>query len=964
MPEITQILRTRKRRHKQAEDSFLHPTALGLTVLISMVAVFLGLVGTLLYARVTEDLPSIDKMPLLLNPTDGMLLQPTRFYDRSGEHIILALENPAVEERRYLPLASQADENEAVLPPTLIEGTIAIVDPDFWEHAGFTDLDLSNAEEHETIAQQLVADLLLWGEAPNRRRAARERILAAQLTSRFGRENVLAWYLNSAYFGNQTYGADAAAQVYFGKSAADLSIAEAAMLAGVVEAPSINPHDAPDEAIRRAHAIIEALAARDILTGEEAEDALAAEITFREKVAAPEPIAEAFTNLVWEQLEAKIPVQRLEAGGFEIVTTLDYDLQVQANCATEIHLARLKGEEVPSTESQSCQAARLLPSLSLDQGTSVEALRANVIILDPHTGEILTFINESPREVVTAHPAGTALSPFIYLTAFTRGFHPASLLWDIPAAVPDPLHPITNPMGEFQGPMRLRTALANDYLIPAITTMQQVGADNVWRTAENFGLEPPATLPDDIVLPECPSCQYLFEGNPVTLLKLAQAYGALANQGFFVGDIHSQGDDLELQSRTIRRIDQADGRTWQDEQPYDKQALTSMQLAYLLTHILSDESARWQSMGHPNPLEIGRPAAAKLGRTNEGDDVWTMGYTPQLVVGIWAGREAQDSLEGGSLPSETASALWHAIIQYATSDLPAENWDAPLGISTMAVCDPSGMLPTGSCPSVVNEVFLSGQEPTQVDTLYRNYEINRETGRLATVFTPPELIEEKVFLLVPPEASAWARDAGIPTPPESYDVIAAPEPAPDARITRPEMFSIHRGEISVMGSATGEDFVSYRLQVGQGLNPQTWLAITEDVTTPVEDDELGVWDASDTDGLYALQLIVLRGDQQIDTDTIQVTIDNQAPLITIDYPQDGQTLSRSAHPTITFQVTVQENLELEGVSYFIDGEAIGTQDQAPFAYSWQATPGEHTLRVEAVDLAGNSSEAAITFLVE
>jgi hypothetical protein len=226
------------------------------------------------------------------------------------------------------------------------------------------------------------------------------------------------------------------------------------------------------------------------------------------------------------------------------------------------------------------------------------------------------------------------------------------------------------------------------------------------------------------------------------------------------------------------------------------------------------------------------------------------------------------------------------------------------------------------------------------------------------------LIEEKVFLLVPPEASAWARDAGIPTPPESYDVIAAPEPAPDARITRPEMFSIHRGEISVMGSATGEDFVSYRLQVGQGLNPQTWLAITEDVTTPVEDDELGVWDASDTDGLYALQLIVLRGDQQIDTDTIQVTIDNQAPLITIDYPQDGQTLSRSAHPTITFQVTVQENLELEGVSYFIDGEAIGTQDQAPFAYSWQATPGEHILRVEAVDLAGNSSEAAITFLVE
>ena len=963
MPEITQILRARKRRQKQGENNLLRP-ALGLAILISIAAVFLGLGGTLLYARVTENLPSVEKMPLLLNPTDGMLLQPTRFYDRSGEHIILELENPAVEERRYLPLANQADQNEAALPQTLIDGTIAVVDPEFWDHGGFANLDLSNPEEHETLAQQLVADLLLWAEAPGRRRAVRERILAAQLTSRFGRENVLAWYLNSAYFGNQIYGVDAAAQVYFGKSAAELSIAEAAMLAGVVKAPSINPHDAPDEAVRRGQAIIEALAARGKLTSEEAEEALAAEITFREKVTAPEPIAEAFTNLVWEQLEAEIPVQRLEAGGFEIVTTLDYDLQVQANCATEIHLARLKGEDVPSAESQSCQAARLLPSLNLDQATSVEALRANVIILDPHTGEILTFINESPREVVTAHPVGTAISPFIYLTAFTRGFHPASLLWDIPTAIPEQLHPITNPEGEFKGPMRLRTALANDYLIPALTTMQQVGAENVWRTAENFGLEPPATLPDDVILPECPSCQYLFEGNPVTLLKLAQAYGALANQGFFVGDIHNRGEELELQSRTIRRIDQTDGRTWQDEQPYDKQALTSMQLAYLLTHILSDESARWQSMGHPNPLEIGRPAAAKLGRTSQGDDVWTMGYTPQLVVGIWAGREAQDSLEGGELPPETASALWHAIIQYATSDLPAENWDAPLGISTMAVCDPSGMLPTGSCPSVVNEVFLSGQEPTQADTLYRSYEINRETGRLATVFTPPELIEEKVFLLVPPEASAWAREAGIATPPESYDVIAAPEPGPDARISQPKMFSIHRGDIPVMGSATGEDFVSYRLQVGQGLNPQTWLAIIENVTTPVEEDELGVWDASDMDGLYALQLIVLREDQQIDTDTIQLTIDNQAPLVVINYPQDGETLSRSAYPTITFQVTVQENLDLERVSYFIDDEAIGIQDQAPFAYSWQATLGEHTLRVEAIDLAGNTSETAITFLVE
>lgn len=964
MSEINRLLRARKRRKQQSDSTSLRRIGASLALLASLVAVLLGLGGTIFYTTVAAELPSVKMLPLMLDSSEGMLLQPTRFYDHGGEHVILELENPAVEERNFLRHPNEVTERQASLPPALIEATIAVADPTFWDHPGFTTEHLLEPEEHITLAQRLVANLLLWDEPATRRRALRERILAAQITSRYGREKVLAWYLNSAYYGNQIYGVDAAAQVYFDKSAADLSLAEAAILVGVAEAPSINPHDAPDEAISRGRTIIETLRDQDKVSTEQADEALEAKITFREAIPPEEPIAGAFANLVWEQIETHIPIKRLERGGFEIITTLDYDLQVQAACATEAHLARLKGDEAPSTGDSSCQAARLLPTLQLDGDDSFENLNANVIILDPHTGEVRAFINESPREVVPAHPAGTTISPFLYLTAFTRGFHPASLLWDIPSLAPEAIHPITNPEGEFQGPLRLRIALANDALIPALATMRQIGADNVWRTMEQFGITPSTAQPDEIMLPDCPRCQYLLEGNAVSLLELAQAYGALANQGFFVGDITDLGGELQLETRTIGQIRDTSGRAWLEEQPYDKQGLTSMQLAYLMTHILSDESARWQSLGHPNPLEIGRPAAAKMGQTADGNDVWTMGYTPQLVVGVWTGRPAEEALEGGRLPPKTASALWHAVIQYASRELPAEGWEAPLGINTMAVCDPSGMLPTESCPSVVTEVFLSGHEPTQVDTLYRSYEINRETGRLATVFTPPELIEEEVFMLVPAEASAWAQEKGISTPPEAYDVISAPDPSPQAQITSPAMFSTHKGEITIRGSATGDDFHSYRLQVGEGLNPESWLAISEEVAVPVESGILARWDASERNGLYALQLIVVRTDQQIDTHTVQMTVDNQSPEITILYPEEGQALSIPTNPTITFQVQAHDNLGVEQLTYFIDDEEISTQNQPPFALSWQARPGEHTLQVEAVDLAGNTSTTAVTFSVE
>lgn len=380
-----------------------------------------------------------------------------------------------------------------------------------------------------------------------------------------------------------------------------------------------------------------------------------------------------------------------------------------------------------------------------------------------------------------------------------------------------------------------------------------------------------------------------------------------------------------------------------------------------MTDVLSDETARWQSMGHPNPLEIGRPVAAKMGSTKTEQDAWTIGYTPELVTGIWIGHKNPQS--SGQVPPKAAAALWHAIMQNTVQDFPSEGWKQVAGINTLSVCDPSGLLPTKDCPKVVNELFLTGYEPTHMDTLYKRLQINRETGLLATVFTPPELIEERVYLVVPPEASEWARQAGLPTPPESYDIINNDNNiSPNAEISSPGMFEYIRGIVPVIGTATGDDFNFFRLQVGEGLNPRDWLQIGDDVSEQVSNEELGVWDASKLSGLFALQLLVIDKDQHVETSTIQVTVDNKPPEVEIIYPSEGQEINNSTE-SITIQVNVTDNLAVDTVDFYLDNQPIHSLRQPPYSIPWQTRPGNHTLKVVVIDRAGNENNAEVVFRV-
>jgi len=832
MSSALKILRFRRDRRSQARH--LHQRrnlfgGMGCGMLLSLLLAALFLSSALAYAGLTRDLPSVEILPHLLNPPDGQLLQPTRLYDRSGEHLLQTFamsESP----RRYLPLNPQ---NPQHLTESLARATVAMLDPGFWTHAGYSMQAWQDPELHLTIAQQLVSDLLLYKEQPSIPRALRERILAAQITAEYGRSQILEWYLNSANYGHFAYGADAAAQLYFGKPASELTLAESAILAAVGQAPSLNPFDARDAAVQRGREAILVMQALGLITEQEASGALAESLKFQAAPAPPSAsLVPAFLNLVLDQLDGQFTRERVERGGLTVFTTLDYELQQQAACITQVYAARLEGG---SGASANCTGAELLPALP--PGVTVVEPSASALILDPQNGQILAMVGETLRGEQTAllsgHDPGSLMTPFVYLTGFTRGLSPASLVWDIPSA-----GDVQNPDGQFHGPVRIRVALANDYLVPAATIASQMGADAIARTESSFGLG----------------------RTDAGLLDMAAAYASFAAQGLRYG---------QPGPAAVLRVEAQDHAVWLDWADPQAQAVVTPGLAYLVTNALSDESARWPSFGHPNPFEIGRPAGAKFGQTGIGLDVWAVGYTPQRLVAVWTGTHAADSLR---LSPRLPAVLWNALMQISTQGLPAYGWSPPAGVTTMDVCDPSGLLPSKDCPTIVSEVFLNGNEPAQVDDLYRTYTVNRETGFLATVFTAPQLAEERVYMVVPPEAQAWARSAGFPVPPDSYDAIQVPPRDPDVHITAPAMFAEVSGQVQIIGTAAGADFAYYRVLVGKGLNAQEWVQLGGDSASPVTEGTLAVWDATGLSGLYALQLQVIRSDQRVDTAVIQVTI--------------------------------------------------------------------------------------------
>jgi membrane carboxypeptidase/penicillin-binding protein len=945
---ILTIIRQRRHRRSQIRSSAQQRSqrvAFGFGFAFSAILVLAVLAAVLAYSGLTSSLPPVEQLPILLNPKDGQLLQPTRLYDRTGQHLLAVLA-PGNGARIY----AQFDQ----MPQTLINATVAIAEPDFWSSPGYVFGGWQKAETHPTLAQQLVSELLLGNRPAALLRAIHERMLAAQITSQYGRQQVLEWYLNGADYGHYAYGAEAAAQFYLGKSVTQIDLGEAALLAAISQAPAINPIDAPRATEQNRLQVIRNMLEQGMINPDEAAQTVRNPPTARTQLPAEEgaegvgSIAPAFINFALSQLDLEFGAGRVERGGLTITTSLDYDLQLQAICAAQTQLLRLAGSdaEVAAADGSACTAANLLPALPSSQ--SQPGISASLVMLDPRTGQVLAAVGDLHAGVQSAtlgsHPAGTIITPFIYLTGFSRGLNPASLSWDIPGNSPVP--------GQvYHGPVRLRTALANDYLPPAVNLLAQMGQESVQSIAAPFGLQIP------------PGLELLQQDFNITPLSLAEAYGILANNGTLAG----QGiANNSLHASVVLKVNSIDHSIWADWSAAQTRLLLSPQLDYLMNQVLSDEAARWPLLGHPNPLEIGRPAGAKLANSLDLSGAWTVGYTPQRVAVVWIGTgsgagQAAGSISGPISPLLSAD-LWHALMQYAVRDLPSASWDMPSGIVTAAVCDPSGLLPTQACPNVVNEVFLDGRQPVQTDTLYQTFQINTETGLLATVFTPPELIEKHNFMVVPPQARLWARDANIATPPTAYDTFQMPLVQADVHISSPVMFTGARGKLELRGSAAGANFARFRLEYGQGLYPGGWVQIGADNQTPVTDGRLGEWDTTALNGLYSLRLMVVRSDQRVDQAVVQVTLDNTPPQVAITYPQAGQTIRAAQEPQVALQAQASDAFLTE-VDFYIDAVLVGKSSVAPFGIVWTARPGQHVLKVVAADQAGNTTGTETNFTV-
>jgi membrane carboxypeptidase/penicillin-binding protein PbpC len=578
-----------------------------------------------------------------------------------------------------------------------------------------------------------------------------------------------------------------------------------------------------------------------------------------------------------------------------------------------------------------------------------------IVVLDATNGEILALSGP----IQETRSAGMSFSPFVYLTAFAQGYSPGSMVLDIPANGETSGGVSDVQVSQFHGPVRIRTALANGYIAANDRVQSLMGVESIQRTARSMGISSTA-----------------FEGDSsrdsdnvdwkASLLDLSGAFAVLANQGTMSGEVlpgDANGGGV-LQPSIIASLEDGARRSLYSYEPGQK-AVLSAQLAFLVTDVLMDETARWSTYGQSNALEIGRPVGA-LASVGSERDFWSLGYTPTRVVGVWLGNQ-DTTVPSGLHEMNSAAPVWYALLRYATKDLPTAGWQTPVGVSRMDVCDPSGLLPTDYCPSIVSEVFLNGTEPTTYDNLYQPYLINKETGKLATLNTPIDLVEERIFLVPPPEAAEWAQMIALERPPQEYDTLTDLEQQnPDVRIVAPVEFSYLQGEVVVRGYTNPDNFDYYRLQYGSGLNPTHWVQIGADSDRQVRGGTLVKWNTEGLNGLFTLQLVVVEGDGHISTDAIHVTVDNQPADIKILLPEPDQVLSGSPSQEMVIEAEIEDNFGVERVEFYVDDIRVDTLITPPYSIRWRmVTAGEHDIYIRAIDLAGNVAESdRVLFMVE
>ncbi|MFQ5399496.1 MAG: transglycosylase domain-containing protein [Anaerolineae bacterium] len=824
------------------------------------------------------------------------------FYDRNGK---LLFELTTTEKRRWLPYAE--------IPRIVIDATVAAEDDTFWTNPGFDPAAIgaaviSNFRNQtarpvgaSTITQQLVRHIAFSYKervSVSYERKIREIFLAYIMTQQRSKEAIIQMYLNEIYYGNLAYGIEAASQTYFGKPAAELSLGEAALLAGLPQSPlELNPYANFDGAKARQELILDLMVTEGYVTQVEAEVAkgrplaLAPQISVEAEAAESELKAPHFVLYVQEALERRYGPDALVRGGWQVITSLDLNIQQMAEQAARARVA--------------------------ERAVAHDVSNAAVVVLKPATGEILAMVGSlnyfddaidgQVNVALQPRQPGSSIKPITYAAAMERGWSTADVLWDVPIELElgggQTMRPV-NYDGRYHGPVLLRDALANSYNIPPIQLIRDIGVPAFISKARRMGIES---------LQEPPGYYGLaltLGGGEVPLLEMTHAYATLANLG------------RRPRLTSVLQISDSRGNVLFDQDENRVPAANALNpgIAFIITDILDDDKARVPAMGINNPLALPFPAAAKTGTTNDFRDNWTLGYTPGVVVGVWMGNSDGYPMRDSS-GLRGAAPLWRAIMEGIYTDesmveslkvdgrLPPSAFPTPGGIEAHLVCLPQG---TGgnSCTATRTDYFVTGMPVHGIPRVGYNLHVNENLGAwtLATMpltgeqvervvlppladgtkpptptlcvvnsARPPENAAVRLFLPIPPyypdevRARLWAQGRGYAMAPPTVCPYtstrataasgsstggAAESPAGSTyRITSPTPGQQVSGLVPILGTAAFDpaQVQYYKLEIGSGRSPAEWTTFGTIHAEPVHN---GLLEQLHADALPAGEYII------------------------------------------------------------------------------------------------------------
>ncbi len=649
--------------------------------------------------------------------------------------------------------------------------------------------------------------------------------------------------------------------------------------------------------------------------------------------------------------------------GLRVYTTLDWDLQVYAECVARSHIASMQWRDAKPCQNDLATLPPVPEALS--QKFDHEVSNASVVAIRPTTGEVLVMVGSldyfdesidgQVNVALAERQPGSSFKPYTYLTAFESGnFAPSSMAMDVRTVFPDPGNPPYAPENydrRYHGPQSLRQALQRSYNIPAVWLMDQVGIANVIKTARRVGV---SSLDNEL---SSYGLSLTLGGGEVSLLDHTYAFSVFANGGVMAGQPIAE----ELQRPGYRKLDPVfvlkvedkDGKSLEEYRQPTTERVVEPAPMYLLNNVLSDNGPRPAAFGsYANYLTLpNRPVAAKTGTTNMWLDAWTMGYTPQLAVGVWTGNSDNKpmKLADGSI---TAAPIFSRVLAKGVEGLPAQGWEQPPGLVRVRVCVPSGLLPTPDCPSTTSDLFLAGKAPVMQDNMYQAFEINAENGKRASACTPPELIQRVVYQVYPSTAADYVRAQGIAQPPVEVDgPCGGGELAGDVAIGEPYIGARVKGGVQITGNARSGDFRAFKVEVASAQAPDQWIPIGGEHFDQISNGPLEFWDTTGFDGLYTLRLVVMENSGNVQTYESPIVVDNGAPSIKIINPSQDQLYYMEIHELVSLTADAQDTWEMDKVVFYLDDAPIGETTVAPFSVRW-------TIRMADVMPRGGGSARA------